>query len=633
MLSAEEILKRYWGYNSFRPLQKEIIDNILSGRDTLALLPTGGGKSVCYQLPALMSKGVCIVISPLIALMKDQVDKLKELEIPAACIHSGMHYADVKRTLDNTVQDGYKLLYISPERLQTDFFNEYLPNIDISFIAVDEAHCVSQWGHDFRPDYLKIASLREVFRDVPMLALTASATVDVQKDIITQLQLRKPGLFLESFSRKNIFFSVQYSENKNRDVIQALADNKGCSIIYCRSRKQTETLVRYLSQNGISASHYHAGMQKDKREATQQSWMNNETNTIIATTAFGMGIDKADVRMVIHYDAPEHLEAYYQEAGRAGRDGKNALALLLYNQTDINRLEESIALQFPPEEYLRKVYQSVAEYLQIAIGMEPDRYYPFDLYDFCKKFDLQAVPAARALKLLEQDGLWTLSEAVFNPATIEFKVDRETLDRLSDTYPDLGFVTTNLLRLYGTIFHYPTTIRLSLIAKQLKMNQELAEGLLQKLADMGILEYRKPSDTPQLYFHHYRVDSRHLIINTKRIETLRKKHIERTHAMTAFIENKEQCRERILLSYFGEQADINCGHCDVCIANRKKQPADIKNLRKEIQQLLKEQSTVGIQQLISLFPGTIREDIGALIRLMADEGIIKLNTNNTISLK
>lgn len=633
MASPEEILKRYWGYNSFRPLQKEIIENLLSGRDTLALLPTGGGKSVCYQLPALMSKGVCIVISPLIALMKDQVARLKELDIPAACIYSGMHFADVKRTLDNTVQDGYKLLYISPERLQTDFFNEYLPNFDISFIAVDEVHCISQWGHDFRPDYLKIASLREVFRDVPILALTASATEDVQKDIITQLELRQPDVFLESFSRKNIFLSVRYSENKNRDVLQALSDNKGSSIIYCRSRKQTESVARYLSQNGITATYYHAGMAKDKREAAQQSWMNNEAGTIVATTAFGMGIDKADVRMVIQYDAPEHPEAYYQEAGRAGRDGKNALALMLYNQTDINRLEDSIELQFPPEEYLRKVYQSVVEYLQIAISMQPDRYYPFDLYDFCKKFNLLPVPASRALKLLEQEDLWTISDAVFNPATIVFKVDREALDQLSNAYPDMGFVTTNLLRLYGTVFHYPTPIRLSLIAKQLKMKQELTEEILQKLHSMGIIEYRKPMDTPQLFFHHYRVDSRQLIINTKRIADLKKKHTARTRAMVSFIENKEQCRERLLLNYFGEQATKNCGHCDVCVSNRQKLAPDNKSLRNEVLQLLKQQPPMGIQELISIFPGAIREDIATLIRGMADDGIIKLNPNNTISLK
>ncbi len=631
MSAAEQILKQYWGYDNFRPLQQDIINSILHGTDTLAMLPTGGGKSVCYQVPALMMEGVCLVISPLIALMRDQVASLTAKGISAASIDSGMHFLDVKRVLENTVEDGYKLLYISPERLQTDFFNEYLPNINISFVAVDEAHCVSQWGHDFRPNYLKIPYLREVFRQVPMMALTASATPPVQQDIITQLRLRQPVIFHAGFERKNIDISVQYTENKNRDIEGFLSTHAGSKIIYCRSRKQTEQLSRYLQQHDINPTFYHAGMSKDKREQAQAAWMNNEVDTIIATTAFGMGIDKPDVRAVLHYDVPEHLEAYYQETGRAGRDGKNAEAVLLYNQTDINRLQDSTELLFPPETYLRNIYQSVVEYLQVPIGTEPDRYFAFDLYDFCKKFNAEPVPTSRALKLLEQEGLWTMSDSVFKPATIQIIVDRHELDSISNTYPDLGYVLTNILRLYGTVFTYPTPVRLSLIAKQMRMNRELTEELIQKLHQMQVIEYNKPIDAPQLFFHHYRVDSRHLLLNMQRINVLKQQHIARTEAMIGFIENKRTCRNRILLAYFGEQTAKDCGHCDICTA--KQQPIAGKPTESEIISKLQNQNNIPITAILNEYPYTIKDELVSLIRKMADNDLITINPGNTISLK
>jgi ATP-dependent DNA helicase RecQ len=626
LLKPEEILKRYWGYKNFRPLQEEIIACVLSKKDTVGLLPTGGGKSLCYQIPALAQKGFCLVISPLIALMNDQVVRLKEHDIPAAYIHSGMHYSDVIRTLENMLHGPIKLLYVSPERLQTDLFQEYLPEFDLNLIAVDEAHCISQWGHDFRPDYLKITELRNVFPVVPVLALTATATKEVQDDITEQLKLNKPSFFRQSFKRDNIFYEVKYTENKAGDTIKSVSLQK-TSIIYCRSRKQTEMLGRSLEQNDISNSIYHAGMPKDKRDDAQQVWMNGEIPIMVATTAFGMGIDKADVRMILHYDAPEHLEAYYQEAGRGGRDGKPSNALLLYNAVDIKRLEDSTTIKFPPEAYLKQVYQSVAEYLQIPIGNEPDRYFAFDLSDFCKRFKLETLPASYALKLLEQEGLWTMTEAVFHPSTIQFTCERQTLDHLNNIYPGLAYVTTGLLRLYGTIFHYPTTVRLSMVARHLKMQQEELENNLLRLKQMQVLEYHKPTEGAQIFFHHRRVESQNLVLDLRRISILRKKHIARTEAMINFLQNDAICRERMLLTYFGENPDKDCGHCDIC--RNKKTKIDIKNLRNSILQEIN--GTIPVKKLLTNYPDAIHEQVISLIRSLADEGIVNYDINGIIT--
>ena len=622
--APEQILKQYWGYNSFRPLQRDIIGSVLDNRDTFALLPTGGGKSVCYQVPALIKEGFCLVISPLIALMQDQVTRLKELDIRAECIHSGMHYNDVRRILDNTMHGGYKLLYISPERLQTDLFQDYMREFDVSIVAVDEAHCISQWGHDFRPSYLKIADIRAVFPKAPILALTASATADVRLDIAKQLKLQEPAIFKQSFARGNIFYDIRYSENKAGDTLHDV--NRNCSIIYCRSRKQTEGVGKYLAQAGIETAVYHAGMNKDNREHAQELWMKNKAPVMVATTAFGMGIDKPDVRMVLHYDAPEHLEAYYQEAGRAGRDGKQSMALALYNSTDIKRLHESIALQYPPEAYLRQVYQAVVEYLQIPIATEPDQYYPFDIFDFCRKFSLQANEAIHALKLLEREGLWTMSESVYHPATIQFIADRHTLDDLGQVHPDLHYVTVGLLRMYNTIFHFPTPVRETAIAKQLKMKMDELLPVLERLDKMELLKYNKPGEGPQMFFHHYRVDSRHLVIDLNRIHVLRKRHEARTEAMISFLENNKECRERVLLSYFGEKPQKDCGHCDVC-RDKSKATVNVKDLKKELLEMIGRNEGMSIQKLVVGYPIAVREQVLEVVRGMMDEGILMLKND------
>lgn len=630
MPSPQEILQRYWGYPAFRPLQEDIINSVLDGHDTVALLPTGGGKSLCFQVPALALNGLTIVISPLIALMKDQVARLKELGIPAACIYAGMHYMEVKTKLANAVHGGYKLLYISPERLQTDMFRDYLPELDVKLVAVDEAHCISQWGHDFRPNYMKIADIREYFPKVPLLALTASATEEVRDDIQKQLKMNRPNVFIQSFERNNILYKVQYSENKAADTLHEInPDNT--TLIYCRSRKQTEVAARQLMQEGINAIYYHAGMPKAKREEAQHMWMENEYRIMSATTAFGMGIDKPDVRLVIHYDAPEHLEAYYQEAGRAGRDGKPSEAILLYNTSDIRRLENSTEIQYPPEEYLRKVYQSVAEYLQIPIGNQPDQYFPFELSDFCTKFKLEMLPATYALKLLAQEGLWTLSEAVFKPATIHFVAERHAIDNIQDRYPILGAVATTLLRQYTTIFNFPTTVRLNNIAYRLRLTEEQLESSLQQLQNIGIIEYDKPIDGPQMFFHHLRVDSKHLLINTKRIHTLRQKHIARTEAMVAFLENDTLCRERMLLTYFGEKPDKDCWHCDVCAKKNGQPGVSNKKLREELYTIIMGNPHINITALKRKYDKNMWDNIATIVRGMVDEGRLLWQQNGDLS--
>jgi len=631
LLPIHTILKQYWGYDGFRPLQEDIIRSVLAGRDTLALLPTGGGKSLCYQVPALAQEGLTLVISPLIALMQDQVGRLRVLDIPAACIHAGMPYQEVKALLEDVLRGAYRLLYVSPERLQSTLFRDYLPELPVRLVAVDEAHCISQWGHDFRPDYLKIAAVRDCFPDAPVLALTASATPQVQEDISRQLQLRQPAVFRQSFLRTNLHYAIRYTENKPAGAAAILRQHTGSALVYCRSRKQTELLAAQLTQRGIPALAYHAGMKRDDRAAAQADWMADRTRVMVATTAFGMGIDKPGVRLVLHYDAPEHLEAWYQEAGRAGRDGQPASAITLCNAADIKRLEESTEKQFPPTAFLRQVYQSVCEYLQIPTGTQPDRYYDFDLDELCRRFRLQAVPATHALRLLGQEGLWTLSDNVFHPARFRFTTDRHTLDHLYVHHPDIAFVCTGLLRLYGNIFSYPVIIRESAVARQLRLPAAQVRQVLQRLHAMEVAAYEPAKDGPQLYFHHLRVAAEHLHIDTERIGRLRRQHLARTEAMIRFLEQDRTCRNKVLLAYFGETVASDCGRCDICERQEKPAPAGI-TVREQLLKIIAEQGDIKLHQLTSQFPEAQRADIRALIRTLADEGLLALRETGAVTL-
>lgn len=623
MSLLKKTLQQYWGYTSFRPLQEEIITAILQQKDVLALLPTGAGKSLCYQLPALLTKGCCIVVSPLIALMQDQVQALQKKNIPAIALHAGLQQEALTYILEQATEGAYQFLYISPERLQSTLFLSYLQEMDISFVAIDEAHCISQWGHDFRPSYLKIATLRYYFPQIPFLAFTATAPKDIQEDIIHYLRLRNPQFFKQSFLKENIHYHIDYTENKLAATADVLNNEPlTTNIIYCRSRKQTEALTHHLEAQQINALYYHAGMEKAKRQQVQELWMQDTIKTIVATTAFGMGIDKPNVRQVIHYDVPEYLEAYYQEVGRAGRDLQPASAVLLWNHKDLTQLRESTHIKYPEEAFLRKVYQSVCEYLQLAIGSQPDCYFDFDLSDFSQKFKLPTLPTHAALKLLEQEGLWTLTDSVLKPATVCFKVEREVLDSLYQTHPRQGIICITLLRFYSGIFQFPTTIRLSDIASRCKISKTETHLLLEDLNRMNILSYHPLTDKPQLYFQHLRVDSNHLLLDTKRINSLRKRHQQRIEAMIDFITNTTICREKLLVAYFGEAVHVNysCEHCDVCI---KQMPAQysLSSIRKTILQAL-EKEPLSLACLKKIHPNFDSHELTELLRHLLDEGKI-----------
>lgn len=618
------LLAQYWHYNAFRPLQEEIITSVMEGRDTFALLPTGGGKSICYQLPALAREGFAIVVSPLIALMQDQVMQLHKRGISASFIHSGMTARQIKDTLERAADNQYKLLYVSPERLQTESFKAYATDFQLNLIAIDEAHCISQWGHDFRPAYLQIDTLRQLFPDVPMLALTASANEEVQQDIIQQLKLRQPVMFRQSVVRENLFYTIRYTENKPADTALVFEAIKGSGILYCRSRKRCVETAMQLKEEGLDASVYHAGMNREEREQAQQSWTASAARVMSATTAFGMGIDKPDVRIVAHYDAPEHIEAYYQEAGRAGRDGQKAHAVLFYNHRDIVRLEESTAISYPPDEFIRKVYQLVGDYLQMPVGTGFEEMKAFDALQFVQNFKLDVLPAFSAIRLLEREGLWQWQEQVNTRTQVQFTTDRPTLEYLARTEPKLAYVTTGLLRLYGSIFHYPTIIREFEVSRSLKIDKAALDQALQRLAALGIIDYRPALNGGGLYWLHNRMTPHQLLLNSARINRLRKAHEERTRKMIAYILTEDVCRNILLSAYFGEKTDKACGGCDACKRNARKDNVPSDPVKEQLLLLIRQKHQVAVSELIAAFPDLESGRVIDYIRQLSDEHLCRV---------
>ena len=490
------ILRTYWGFHSFRDGQLEIIEAVLSGKDTIALMPTGGGKSICYQVSGMMMEGICLVITPLVALMKDQVEALIEKGIDAAMLNNSMNFAAIQQTLSDAVAGEYKFLYVSPERLKSNLFKDYLESLNISLIAVDEAHCISQWGYDFRPSYISISDIRTILKNIPILAVTASATRMVRDDIILKLKLINPVVFQQSFIRSNLSYSVFNIPDKIIKVFEILQNVTGCSIIYCRTRSETKTIAQLLQLKGITADFYHAGLQYNERARKQQDWMNNKLRVIVATNAFGMGIDKADVRSVIHLHVPDCLESYYQEAGRAGRDGNKAFAVVIYNDKDIYQLSLLSDKKFPPVDTLKEVYQSLVNYLQIAAGCGEGQYFDFNLEHFVTHFKINTNMVINVIKILEQEGHLVLSEGTLTPSRVQFLSDKVSIEAVETDYPELAIIVKALMRNYSGILDNSVYIYEKKLSSFCGLTVEQLKNGLYRMEALGIIEYLPKKNTP-----------------------------------------------------------------------------------------------------------------------------------------
>lgn len=570
-LSAEQILKKYWGYDIFRNPQDKIIAAITSGKDTLALLPTGGGKSVCYQVPALMMEGICLVISPLIALMEDQILQLKQRGISCAVIHSGMSREQIDITLDNCIYGKIKLLYLSPERIQTEIFKVRLQKMKVTMIAVDEAHCISEWGYDFRPSYLKISAIREDHPAVPVIALTASATDRVKKDIISRLNLNKPEIFQRSFSRDNISFVVRKAENKEVAMLDILKRVNGPAIIYVRSRKGTRTLSAYLEQQGISSTWYNAGLNFEERSARQESWIRNQKRVMVATNAFGMGIDKPDVRTVVHLGLPESLEAYYQEAGRAGRDGKRSYAVLLYNESDTTSLAANAKESGSDPEFLKKIYQALANHFQLAEGAGEGTAFPFDLDEFCTRFSLKKNQVHMAIRRLEECELIQLDERFYRPAVVRVLADKPRLYEFQIANEKFEPLIQTLLRIYGAeLFSDFMPVSEAKIAFPIKETIRSVKALLKHLNELNLIDYRESSELPVLTWLTPRWDAAKIPVNTEELKRRARIREEKSEAMIHYARQEKDCRQKIMLEYFDEKLPGKCGICDKCLDEKKR---------------------------------------------------------------
>ncbi|MES2430584.1 MAG: ATP-dependent DNA helicase RecQ [Bacteroidota bacterium] len=569
-MSNKEILKEYWGFDDFRPLQEDIINAVLEKKDVLALLPTGGGKSICFQVPALAQDGICLVVSPLIALIKDQVQNLKNKGIPALSIYSGMSFIEVKKTLQNAAHGNYKFLYVSPERLETNLFLDFLPSMNINLIAVDESHCISQWGYDFRPSYLRIAALREYLPSTPILALTASATKIVQDDICEKLLFTNNAKrFQQSFERPNLSYSVFNVPSKQNKLLEILNNVKGSAIVYCKSRKQTKEIADLLKLNNINADFYHAGLSNDERNKRQEDWIKSNSNAIVCTNAFGMGIDKPNVKTVVHYEVPDCLENYYQEAGRAGRDGKRAYAVLLFNDREINDLKAQTDLRYPSQEDVKKVYISLMNYLQIAAGGGEGMSFDFDIVAFSTSFKLNILSATYAIKTLEQENIIRFNEVFFNPSTVVFNCSKDELNDFEIDHPDLGDLIKGLLRSYEGIFDYPATIREEQLAKFIQKNvTEVVKELLQ-LKQFGIIAYSQQKDKPQITLLQNRMYTDSYLINLENHLQRKKEFEKRVNAMISYINNTVNCRSSEIAHYFNDPTVKKCGICDNCINQKE----------------------------------------------------------------
>ncbi len=618
-----DILKQYWGYSDFRDLQEEIITSIGEGKDTLGLMPTGGGKSITFQVPALAKEGLCLVVTPLIALMKDQVQNLRSRGIKALAIYSGMTRQEIIIALENCIFGDYKFLYISPERLDTEIFQLKLRAMKISMITVDESHCISQWGYDFRPAYLKIASIRDLLPGVPVLALTATATPEVVKDIQERLHFSKENVFRMSFERKNLAYIVRKTDNKQDELIHILSKVPGTAIIYARSRKRTKETTEFLRKAGVSAEFYHAGLNNETKDLRQKQWQKGEFRVIVATNAFGMGIDKADVRLVVHIDLPDSPEAYFQEAGRAGRDGEKAYAVILYSKSDKTTLNKRVSDTFPEKEYIKQVYEHVNFYYQMAMGDGLGRMYDFNLEEFCRNFKHFPVPANGALKILSQAGYLEYTDEQDNASRLIFTVNREDLYKFREINAEMDALLQIILRSYTGIFTDYAYIHEASLAARLNTSRLKVYEMLVLLSKRRIIDYIPRKKTPYIIYTRERVEKRHLHIPREVYEDRKERYIKRINAMVEYVTADNVCRSRMLLRYFGEKNQHNCGQCDVCLQK------DQSGLRQfEFEELASQ--IFAVLQNLSMTPAEIvrklniePDKVSIVIQYLLDEG--KLN--------
>jgi ATP-dependent DNA helicase RecQ len=565
----QQILIRYWGYPDFRPVQEDIIKSVAAGHDTLGLLPTGGGKSLTFQVPTLAGNGMCLVITPLIALMKDQVEKLVQKGIKAMALHSGLSREEIDIGLNNAIYGNFKFLYVSPERLTTEIFRVRLPQMNLSLVTVDEAHCISQWGYDFRPSYLRIADLRQQVPDVPFLALTATATGKVIDDIQEKLQFRKKNVLRASFQRKNLVYTVKHVEDKDRYILDLLHQLNGSGIVYARSRKKTRDLANYLRQEKISCDYYHAGLQQESRSRKQSEWMSGHTRVIIATNAFGMGIDKPDVRFVIHMDIPDSIESYFQEAGRAGRDTKLAHAVLLYSPADNKIVEQRIRMNYPEIDEIKQIYRAIGNYYQIPVGTARYQVFDFNVADFAARYKLSIMTIYSSLKFLQMEGYLELTEEIYNPSKLKFLIGRDELYKFQIANVDFDAFIKLILRTYTGLFTDYVTIYEESLANQAKVKPELIIQYLKRLSSMGIIQYIPQKKTPVIIFTEERLDVKSLHISREHYLDRKKEYIDRLDTLMEYTSGKNRCRSLYLLAYFGEKGQDKCGQCDVCMQDQE----------------------------------------------------------------
>ena len=565
MSEFTQILTKYWGYAAFRPLQEEIIQSVASGKDTLGLMPTGGGKSVTYQVYSLSKPGICLVITPLIALMKDQVENLNQRGIKALAIYSGMSSQEIKIALDNAAWGNYKFLYLSPERISTERFKERINQLDVNLIAVDEAHCISQWGYDFRPSYLKIAELRDLLPDVPVLAVTATATSQVIDDIQAQLKFKTPNVLRTSFYRSNLIYLLRNEEDKVNYLVKAVLKAKGTGIVYVRSRKQAHEISDLFRKSKISADFYHAGLSSKVRSERQENWKSGRCRVIVSTNAFGMGIDKADVRFVIHLETPDSVEAYFQEAGRAGRDGKTGYSVLLFNNSDKVKLQKNVAKSFPEPDVIKRIYEAICNFYQLAVGFGKDQIFEFSMAMFASKFSFQITEVYNSLKILQREGYLELTDELDNPSKVYFQVGRDDLYKFQVANSDFDGFIKLLLRSYTGLFTNYVSIDEQLLATRAKVSPDLVYQFLCRLRTQKIIDYIPQKKTPFIIFAIERIDPDRIRISKENYGDRKRDYLNRIEAMIHYASSGHKCRSQLLLQYFGETESVRCGKCDVCM--------------------------------------------------------------------